>query len=131
MRRTPVIAMLCAWLLASGVQWDLAQLFAWGRMTVAYSRTMSLREAVRLTFTPDNWCDVCRFVSAARGQGDGQSPDTPPPQDTAVAGKLLPVAATSVVVAPAHVTAWRVPPSAEGAHSHGRPEPPTEPPRAA
>ena len=61
-RRLQLIAVLLAWLLATGSQWDGAQVFAWGKMVATYSRTMPLTAAVRLTFTPGNECDVCVVV---------------------------------------------------------------------
>ncbi len=76
--------MLLAWLLATGSQWDLAQTFAWGRMIAGYSRTMPLLEAVRLTFTPGNECDLCNAVDAAR-----QQPVSPATPEARLPGKIL------------------------------------------
>jgi hypothetical protein len=66
--------MLVAWLLATGSHWDLVQTFAWGRMIATYAQAMSLGEAVKLTFTPDNLCGVCESVSAAKQQQDATLP---------------------------------------------------------
>jgi hypothetical protein len=60
--------MLSAWLLATGSHWDLVQTFAWGRMIACYSQTMSLKQAVKLTFTADNLCGICQSVSEAKQQ---------------------------------------------------------------
>jgi len=57
--------------MATGAQWDLVQTFGWGRMIANYSKTMSLAEAVRLTFTPENMCRVCEAVSDAKQQEHG------------------------------------------------------------
>ena len=67
-RRIQLSLVLFAWLLATGSQWHVVQTFAWSRMVAAYAKTMPLREAVRLTFTPDNMCGVCELVSAAQQQ---------------------------------------------------------------
>ncbi len=72
-RRFQLAVILFTWLLATGGQWHLVQSFAWGRMVAAYAKTMPLREAVRLTFTPDNMCGVCELVSAAQQQQNGGS----------------------------------------------------------
>ena len=45
-RKFSLVLTLAAWLLATGSQWDLAQTFAWGRMIVTYSQTMSVAQAV-------------------------------------------------------------------------------------
>jgi hypothetical protein len=72
-RRLQLSLVLFAWLLATGSQWHVVQTFAWGRMVTAYAKTMPLREAIRLTFTPDNMCGVCELVSAAQQQHPGDS----------------------------------------------------------
>jgi hypothetical protein len=58
-RRLALILTLTAWLFATGSHWDLVQTFGWGRMIAAYSKTMPLAEAIRLTFTTDNVCSIC------------------------------------------------------------------------
>lgn len=70
-----IAVILFAWLLATGGQWHLVQSFAWGRMIASYAQTMPLREAIRLTMTPDNMCGVCELVSTAQQQhGDTTLP---------------------------------------------------------
>lgn len=83
-RKLSLIAMLTAWLLATGSHWDLVQTFAWGRMIATYSQTMPLAQAIKLTFTPDNLCGVCESVSEAK-----QHQDTALPSDVKSAGKIL------------------------------------------
>lgn len=73
-RKLSLITMLVAWLLATGSHWDLVQTFAWGRMIASYSQAMSLEQAVKLTFSPDNLCGVCETVSAAKQQQDAALP---------------------------------------------------------
>ena len=132
MRRFPAVFILCAWLLASGAQWDLLQGFAWGRMIANYSRTMPVSEAVRLTFTPDNLCGVCAFVAAAhtRAGAEGKAADNVPVDNGAKA--KLPLARP-----PEHVFVFSSAPAPEWpaerfvADACARPAPPTEPPRAA
>ena len=98
-RRLFLVSLLCAWLLATGSQWDLVQTFAWGKMIASYSRTMPLTDAVRLTFTAGNECNVCTFVNEAKHR----QADAPLPGDPA--GKLAKIPlvfqASSVFVATA------------------------------
>jgi hypothetical protein len=74
MRRLSTLLVLCAWLLASGAHWDLAQGLGWARMVVNYSRTMPLDQAIRLTFSRENLCGVCEFVA----EGETRAADEPP-----------------------------------------------------
>lgn len=83
-RKLSLITMLFAWLLATGSHWDLVQTFAWARMFVTYSQSMTLSEAVQLTFTPDNLCGMCETVSEAK-----QKQDTAMPSDGKHVGKIL------------------------------------------
>lgn len=128
MRRLPAILVLFAWLLASGAQWDLLQGFAWGRMVAHYQRTMPLAEAVRLTFTPSNLCDLCKIVADAKTQG--RADDTAPAEAGAKAKAPVAPAPTHLFVfSPAPAPDWpreRFEPPALA-----RPAPPVEPPRAA
>lgn len=61
-RKLSLITMLAAWLLATGSHWDLVQTFAWGRMIATYSKSMTVSQAVKLTFTADNLCGICETV---------------------------------------------------------------------
>lgn len=125
-RRFQITVILFAWLLATGGQWHLIQSFAWGRMIVAYAKTMPLREAVRLTLTPDNMCGVCELVSAAQQQYG----DTTLPAGTSLDTKAPLVFQTvaPVVIAAPVASSWslsdRETPTAE------RSAPPLPPPRA-
>ena len=67
---------LIAWLLATGVQWDLLQVIAWGRMFVGYSETMRISEAVQKTFGGEMCC-LCKAVKKAKEQQEElPSPDS-------------------------------------------------------
>jgi hypothetical protein len=127
-RRLQIAVILFAWLLATGGQWHLVQSFAWGRMVVAYAKTMPLREAVRLTFTPDNMCGVCELVSAAQQQ---QRDNAALPVGTSLDSKTVlafqPV--PRVIFTAPNVPAWSL--SDQLTPVSERPAPPLEPPRAA
>jgi hypothetical protein len=125
-RRIQLLLVLFAWLLATGSQWHLVQTFAWSRMVVAYAKTMPLREAVRLTFTPDNMCGVCELVSLAQQQN---STDSALPVGTSLDSKspliFQPVAA--VIVATGCPRIWSL--SDRKILSAERTAPPIPPPR--
>ena len=72
-RKIQLLCLLSAWLLATGSQWDLVQVFAWGRMFAGYAHEMPLAAALSQTFKPDNMCSLCRAVKAAKQQQE-QSP---------------------------------------------------------
>jgi hypothetical protein len=127
-RRLSLITMLTAWLLATGSHWDLLQTFAWGRMIATYSQSMSLSQAVKLTFTPDNLCGLCQSVSEAKQQ---QAHDTALPNEAKSFGKI------PLIFQPVAVWVARGPISAPWGWNHAVPvcrdrsPPPLPPPRAA
>jgi hypothetical protein len=127
-RRLSLISMLTAWLLATGSHWDLVQTFAWGRMIATYSQSMSLTQAVKLTFTPDNLCGVCQSVSAAKQQ---QEHDAALPSGGKATEKILlvfqPTAVFYLCVASPVTWSRREPMPAE----RDRSPPPVPPPRVA
>jgi hypothetical protein len=123
-RRISLIVTLFAWLLATGSHWDLVQTFAWARMVVSHSQTVSWREAVILTFDSQEMCNVCRAVDAAkRRQADPAAPEGK------VDGKVILVfepAGGALWFSPGAAT-W--PPSAAVALAVEPRTPPTPPPR--
>lgn len=76
-RQFTLVLTLAAWLLATGSQWDLVQTYGWGRMIVAYSRVMPLRQAVAKTFTGEELCGVCLAVHAAKQAQDAKGAKVP------------------------------------------------------
>ena len=102
-------------------------------MIATYSRTMPLHEAVRLTFTPDNLCDVCVFVADAKTRADAHDGDAAD-QAAAQAGAK---AKAPIAPAPVHLLVFQILPSPEWPRenfepaSRARRAPPAEPPRAA
>lgn len=124
-RRLQICTVLLAWLLATGSHWDLVQTFGWGRMISQYSRSMSLTEAVRLTFSPNNLCSVCELVRDAKKT---EAPATPA-ADT-LATKIL------LVFQPAEPIFLRLPTKARWSLSDlfppaaSRATPPVPPPRS-
>ena len=66
--RFKVIAILTAWFLASGSQWDAVQVFAWARMFGENVRQLPLGEAVARTFSPEARCTLCAAVTEGTQQ---------------------------------------------------------------
>ncbi len=125
-RKLQISAVLLAWLLATGSQWDLAQVFAWGQMIANYSRTMPVSEAIRMTFTQGNECGICVAVDEAKQQQD--SPTTPA---TKAPGKILlvfqPVPVIVIIVPDS--SPW--PSGGQTMLGASRASPPVPPPRVA
>ncbi len=122
-RRFPHIAVLVAWLLASGAQWDAVQVAGWTRMTVRYAESMSWSAALARTFSGE-LCGVCEVVGSAKRDRT----DTP---------GAAPRDAKLVLFAPAPLslarTAPAVPlraPRTRSFRSADRAAPPLPPPRA-
>ncbi|CAM2987679.1 hypothetical protein [Rariglobus hedericola] len=123
-RKLSLITMLTAWLLATGSHWDLVQTFAWGRMIANYSQSMSLAQAVKLTFTPDNLCGVCESVSEAK-----QHQDSALPSDAKSTGKILMVFQPQPVFFATLPVIGKWTPSVTSPVMRDRSPPPVPPPR--
>jgi hypothetical protein len=122
-KRFQLLLVLLAWLMATGAQWDLVQVFGWGRMIVNHSRDMNLINAVKKTFDGE-MCSVCRAVTAAKQQ---ENRTTVP--NGKFEGKIV------LVYQPTAEVILTVPDSVTWAHCEWEPlsalrsAPPTPPPR--
>jgi hypothetical protein len=76
-RRFSAIALLTAWLCASGAMLDLAQVVAWTRMFAGYASTESFAAAASETFDPCKPCALCKAVSHARDASCRHGPVAP------------------------------------------------------
>lgn len=118
--------MLSLCVAATGVQWDLLQVVAWGRMMTRHAEHMPLTEAVSKTFDGE-MCGLCRIV--ARAGKTEQSRTTLP--NGAVQDRMLllvgipPRIVLGIPAAPLPRPADKVVPA------NDRPEPRVPPPRAA
>lgn len=126
-RRSRLIVMLLAWLVATGSHWDLVQTFAWGRMIASYSRTMPLSEAIRLTFQPETMCGVCEIVADAKS-ADAEMPAPTGQTELKLVLGLAP-AAGFLPAPPDGARAWW--PSYDPTLKTSRERPDLRPPRAA
>lgn len=123
-KRLQITLVLFAWFLATGAQWDLVQVFGWGRMIATYSRTMPLGKAIERTFDGE-LCGVCRVVEGAKQQ-EKEAPVQNGKRDTKMIFVLPPV--TDSIAPVARTAAWS--PSDMRLPSALRSAPPTPPPRA-
>lgn len=124
-KKVSIVVILVAWLCANGAMWDVAQVFAWGRMFAGYARTLSVGAALRETFDLDKPCEMCRAIQTARTTEKEQAPAS---VASAEKGKvfLTKVAVESFVFTPPPIE-W---PRAEAAPLVSRTEPvPVPPPR--
>lgn len=125
-KRIQLIAVLLAWFLATGAQWDLVQTFGWARMVAKYAQSMSVADAVKKTFSGEEMCGVCEVVKDAKQQDDGTSVPLSGKSEGKILLLLNPTAEFFVgVIEP---KTW----SRSDPHvmSVGRAAPPLQPPRA-
>jgi hypothetical protein len=66
--RLSLFTLLLAWLLATGSQWEIVQVFAWGRMITQSMRQESFSRAVEDTLDGKAPCALCKIVSAVKKQ---------------------------------------------------------------
>jgi hypothetical protein len=117
-----LVLFLCC--LATGSQWEVLQVFAWGRMMVNYSRSEPMAEAVGDTFS-GKMCSICRLVANARHQ-EQSHPEQPTPQsETKV---ILFFQSVPLVVVAAPQVVGRIA-DAQWALTRDRALPPVPPPR--
>jgi hypothetical protein len=126
-QRLKVLSCLAAWLIATGCQWDLAQIVAWGHMFAGYTQEMTLTAAARKTFSGE-MCPLCKAVQKGK-----QEQEQSAPKSTA-AGKVklldaAPLAAVMQVISPPR-PAIRLVPAPQTFAGRDRVAPPLPPPRA-
>src|SRR5262245_59407297 len=65
------LLLLMASLLATGSQWDLIQVLAWGRMFWENAARLPLGEALERTFSPTDLCPICEAVRDGKQENSG------------------------------------------------------------
>jgi hypothetical protein len=65
-KRVSSICLFFAWLCASGALLDTIQVYAWARMFIGYTQSMSIAEAAVKTMDPEKPCPICLAVRRAR-----------------------------------------------------------------
>jgi hypothetical protein len=99
-KKLPILAMLVAWSVAAGGQWEMLQVFAWAKMFSGYTQTMSLADSWRATFEPENRCPYCMLADAGK-QRQENSPAAPTSDSVVKFLLVLQPAADVVVTTPA------------------------------
>jgi hypothetical protein len=117
-----LVLFLCC--LATGTQWEVLQVFAWGRMMVNYSRSEPLAQAVSDTFD-GQMCSICRLVAGARKQQQAHPEQQAPQAETKI--MLFYQSVPTVVVAAPRVIGHVV--AGQWALTRDRAMPPVPPPR--
>ncbi len=110
--------------LTTGAQWDLLQVFAWGRMIANYSHNEDLGSAIGDTFS-GRMCSICRMVAKAHQQERSRAPMPSLERENKVL--FFFEAAPVVAVKTPLELAWR--PTEARILSQGRAMPPVPPPR--
>ncbi len=98
---------LFTWLLATGAQWDVLQVVAWGRMFANNAQTMEISEAAKKTFSGE-MCGLCKAIKTAREQEQQQQLPIP----EAAKGKIVLICQFShcgISAAPAAIATERAP----------------------
>jgi hypothetical protein len=117
--------MLLLCFLATGTQWDLMQVFAWGRMIAGHTQAMALSQAVAKTFDGE-MCSLCRMVNDAKKQEQSRSNFPELKQERKMV--LFFQAVPNVVVESPLLATWY--PAEVTVVTAGRAAPPLPPPRA-
>jgi hypothetical protein len=124
-RNFAIISLLTAWLLATGSQWDVVQVFAWGRMFAGYVSSMSVGQALEETFDADKPCALCCAVRQAKQQEKKDLPNEVRLRDKVVlVFQPVPV----LLAAAQDKNTWQI--HDREPLSAGRASPPVPPPRA-
>lgn len=127
-QRLQFSVVVLAWFLATGCQWDVVQVVAWGRMFSGYSSAMSLSAAVQKTFSGEA-CELCQVARDGRAKQESDGDATLPATPKGKLPDLCLLAVTTPVNAPCPgptgLLAEVVPPG-----SRERASPPLPPPRA-
>jgi hypothetical protein len=66
MRRLTHLVVLLAFVFSCGGQWAAIQCLAWANMVREYSQVVPLTEAVKMTFSGDYPCSICKALAEKR-----------------------------------------------------------------
>jgi hypothetical protein len=102
-KQLAIFSLLFAWFCANGALLDGVQVFAWVKMFAGYARVMPVADALRTTFDPNQPCDMCLGVAAAKETARQQ---LPPSAERAVEKLLLACHAGTVFVMPQTSETW-------------------------
>ena len=116
-----------AWFMATGSQWDLVQVVAWGKMFTGYSAEMSLTAAAQKTFSGE-LCTLCHVAQDGRKQQESGGDTAPPGKQSGKMIDLCPLAVFTPVISPQDGTVGSIA-ALVMVDGRGRASPPSPPPR--
>jgi hypothetical protein len=70
-------ALLLVVALSMGLHYAVVQMVAWVNMTVEYSQTMPMSEALVMTFDGKHPCELCKLVEKELGNSESDGKSTP------------------------------------------------------
>lgn len=113
--------------MATGSQWDLVQVVAWGRMFTGYSTEMSLTAAAKKTFSGE-LCGLCQVAQDGRKQQESGGDTAPPAKSAGKVLDLCPLTTSTSILPPSRDTVGSLA-AFTGSDGRGRASPPSPPPR--
>jgi hypothetical protein len=126
-QRIQISFVLFAWFLATGSQWDLAQVVAWSRMFAGYSQAMDVKEAFQKTFSGE-MCRICKAVQDGKQAQDAAGTKTSEAKPLGKSLDLCPLAGRAYFLSPTRDQVGVVP-TAIALSGRDRAKPPNPPPR--
>lgn len=125
-RKFSIACLLTAWVCANGLVWNVVQVVAWARMFQQFSQVMPAAQALRVTFSGEAPCALCKLSQTAH---DTERKQLPPEAALGASDKLLLACdASAPIILLRPDAAW---PGAGPATGLTRPEAvPVPPPRA-
>jgi hypothetical protein len=100
MRRLTHLVVLLAFVFSCGGQWAAVQCLAWGNMIREYSQVVPLTQAVKMTFSGEYPCEICKAL-AEKKSSDQQKALALEKYDKKC------VAQSAIAIAPPAVAAYR------------------------
>lgn len=126
-RRIQYLMVFFAWFMATGSQWDVMQVVAWGKMFADYSQGMTLSAAAKKTFSGE-MCSICLVVQDGRKQQESSGDKLPQGKISSKMLDLCPLAVAVSVFAPEREQTGTMA-AVLDVDGRGRVSPPVPPPR--
>ncbi len=113
--------------MATGSQWDLVQVVAWGKMFAGYSEEMSLSAAAKKTFSGE-MCGVCQVAQNGKKQQESNGDKTPQAKSPGKVLDLSLLTSSTPVLSPIREAVGTIA-AVMFPDGRGRSSPPSPPPR--
>jgi hypothetical protein len=72
MRRCAILLVLVAFIFSSGGEWAVLQCVAWANMIREYSEMVPFPEAVKMTFSGEYPCALCKAIAEKKQSDNGK-----------------------------------------------------------